>query len=153
MKYLMLCGCALFALSGLSQEVISTQGDSYSNATANIDFTIGETVIETVSDGSYDLTQGFHQTHWYFAGVDDFSPQLSLEVFPNPVSNDLFVRGECPARSRYALIDAQGKRVMEGGLEANETQIVVQGLAPGAYTLQVRTEDMVLKNFKLVKHQ
>ena len=32
-----------------AQEVVATQGDTYSNATGTIDFTIGEMVINTVT--------------------------------------------------------------------------------------------------------
>jgi len=45
-----------------AQEVISTQGGSYSSVDVNLDFTIGEVIINTVSDGTNSLTQGFHQT-------------------------------------------------------------------------------------------
>ena len=42
-----------------AQEVVSTQGDSYSNGIGSIDFTLGEVVIATGTDGTNDLTQGF----------------------------------------------------------------------------------------------
>lgn len=153
MKYLVLCGCSALAFSGLGQEVIASQGDSYNTANGSVDFTIGETVIETVSDGNYDLTQGFHQTHWDFLGVDDYAPLLSYEVFPNPMTNELVVRGETAPGTLYQLYDAQGKLILEGALDAAETHIAVQALAPGAYALQLRQADSILKNFKLVKHQ
>ena len=49
----------LLLLSVSAQEVVSTQGDSYSNASGSIDFTIGEVIITTGTDGTNDLTQGF----------------------------------------------------------------------------------------------
>ena len=51
------------SLAVSAQEVVATQGDTYSNASANIDFTIGEVIIDTGTDGTNDLTQGFHQTN------------------------------------------------------------------------------------------
>jgi hypothetical protein len=57
------------AISVSAQEVVATQGDSYSNANGNIDFTIGEVIIATGTDGTNDITQGFHQTNWNFLGV------------------------------------------------------------------------------------
>ena len=58
---------SLFSAATVSaQEVVSTQGDSYSNSNAGIDFTIGEVIINTGTDGSHDLTQGFHHTNWNF---------------------------------------------------------------------------------------
>jgi len=73
-------------ISVTAQEVVSTQGDSYSNASGNIDFTIGEVVINTGTDGTNDLTQGFHQTNWYFVGLEGHSPSYEATIFPNPTS-------------------------------------------------------------------
>ena len=43
---------SLFATITVSaQEVVSTQGDSYSNASGSIDFTIGEVIIAKGTDG------------------------------------------------------------------------------------------------------
>ena len=84
---------SLFATITVSaQEVVATQGDSYSNASGNIDFTIGEVVINTGTDGTNDLTQGFHQTNWNFLGVEDFAPNYEAIIYPNPTSDVLNIR-------------------------------------------------------------
>ena len=51
------------AISVYAQEVVATQGDSYSNTSGSIDFTIGEVITATGSNGAADITQGFHQTN------------------------------------------------------------------------------------------
>ena len=74
---------SLFAtLSVSAQEVVSTQGDSYSNASGSIDFTIGEVIIDTGTDGTNDLTQGFHQTNWNFVRRGGFCSELRSHHFP-----------------------------------------------------------------------
>ena len=84
---------SLFATITVSaQEVVATQGDSYSNASGNIDFTIGEVVINTGTDGTNDLTQGFHQTNWNFLGVEDFAPNYEALIFPSPTDDRLNTR-------------------------------------------------------------
>ena len=67
-KNIFVLSLLLTTLSAIAQEVVVTQGDSYSNASANIDFSIGEVIINTGTDGTNDLTQGFHQTNWNFVG-------------------------------------------------------------------------------------
>lgn len=47
----------------LERQVIGSSGTSFSNATAQLDFTVGELAVSTLSNGSNDLTQGFHQTN------------------------------------------------------------------------------------------
>ncbi|MDX2360596.1 MAG: T9SS type A sorting domain-containing protein [Crocinitomicaceae bacterium] len=135
------------------QEVVSTQGDSYSNASGSLDFTIGEVVINTVSDGNNDLTQGFHQTNWNFVGLEDHQPDFEVSVFPNPVEDALNIRTSHFEEVNYALYDSRGRLVVQNVLEAELTAIDVSKLAPGAYQLTLTGADQSnLKTFKLVKN-
>jgi len=140
------------AISVSAQEVVATQGDSYSNASANIDFTIGEVIIDTGTDGTNDLTQGFHQTNWNFLGVEDFAPDYEASIFPNPTSDVLNIRTSSFENVTYTLYDAQGKLVMQNILSAEQTPIQVSQLAPGSYSLTLNNETQNLKTFKLIKH-
>lgn len=133
---------SLFAsISVSAQEVVSSQGGSYSNASANIDFTIGEVVINTGTDGTNELTQGFHQTNWNFVGLEDFAPDYQATIFPNPTQDVLNIRTSTFENVTYTLYDAQGKLVMQNILSAEQTPIQVSQLAPGAYSLELIFED------------
>tara|TARA_B110000046_G_scaffold178797_1_gene207106 strand:+ start:392 stop:853 length:462 start_codon:yes stop_codon:yes gene_type:complete len=141
----------LTTLSVSAQEVVSTQGDSYSNASGNIDFTIGEVVINTGTDGTNDITQGFHQTNWNFLGVDDHGQNYEATIFPNPTEDLLNIRTSTFENVTYTLYDAQGKLVMQDILSAEQTPIQVSQLAPGSYSLTLNNQTQNLKTFKLVK--
>lgn len=143
---------SLFATISVSaQEVVATQGDSYSNGSANIDFTIGEVIIDTGTDGTNDLTQGFHQTNWNFLGVENHSPNYEAIIFPNPTEDVLNIRTSMFENVTYTLYDAQGKLVMQDILSAEQTPIQVSQLAPGSYSLTLNNETQNLKTFKLIK--
>ena len=148
---------SLFSAATVSaQEVVSTQGDSYSNSNAGIDFTIGEVIINTGTDGSHDLTQGFHQTNWNFLGVEDFAPDYEASIFPNPTSDVLNIKTSSFENVTYTLYDAQGKLVLQNILAAEVTPIQVSHLAPGSYSLQLTFEEgkksaLKSKTFKLIK--
>jgi hypothetical protein len=143
---------SLFATIYVSaQEVVSTQGDSYSNANGSIDFTIGEVVINTGTDGTNDLTQGFHQTNWNFLGVEDFAPNYEAIIFPNPTEDVLNIKTSMFENVTYTLYDAQGKLVLQDILSAEQTPIQVSQLATGNYSLTLTNETQNLKTFKLVK--
>jgi hypothetical protein len=145
---------SLFAsISVSAQEVLSTQGESYSNASTKIDFTIGEVVINTGTDGTNDLTQGFHQTNWNFLGVEDFAPDYQVTLFPNPTQDVLNIKTSVFENVTYTLYDAQGKLVIQNILSAEQTPIQVSRLAPGSYSLTLNNESQNLKTFKLVKIQ
>ena len=136
-----------------AQEVVSTQGDSYSNASGSIDFTLGEVIIATETDGTNDLTQGFHQTNWNFVGVEDHSPNYEATIFPNPTSDVLNIRTSTFENVTYTLYDALGKMVKQGKLSTEQTPIQVSQLAPGRYSLTLNNETEKLKTFKLIKQQ
>jgi len=92
-----------------AQEVVSTQGDSYSSA--NIVFTIGEVNIDTDTDGTNDFTQGFHQSNWNFLGAEDHTPNYEAIIFPNPPEDALNIRTKTFENMTYTLYDTKGKLV------------------------------------------
>lgn len=124
-----------------AQEVVSTQGDSYSNASGSIDFTVGEVIIDTGTDGSNDITQGFHQTNWNFLGLEDHAPGFEVIVFPNPTSDVLNIQSGTFENVTYMLYDAQGKVVLQEKLAGELTPIAVGHLAPGSYSIELIFED------------
>ena len=136
-----------------AQEVVSTQGDSYSNGTGSIDFTIGEVIINTGTDGTNTLTQGFNQTNWNFVGLEDHLPSYAAIIFPNPTVDVLNIQTSSFEGVTYTLYDGQGKLVLQDLLSAKQTPIEVSELAPGSYSLTLNNETQNLKTFKLVKLQ
>ncbi len=149
-------GLLLFSLLstiGVSaQEVVSTQGESYSNSNGSINFTIGEVSIDTGTDGTNDITQGFHQTNWSFLGLEDHVTSFNASIFPNPTSEVLILKISAFNNVHYYLYDAQGKLVLNDIISAEETLIQVGQFAPGNYTLKLNKENQHLKTFKLAKN-
>ena len=136
-----------------AQEVVSSQGDSYSNGSGSIDFTIGEVVINTGTDGSNDLTQGFHQTNWNFVGLEDHATSYEATIYPNPTSEVLNIRTSTFENVTYTLYDAQGKLVLQNVLSAEQTPLQVGQLAPGNSSIILKNETQNLNTFKLIKQQ
>ena len=139
------------ALTTTAQEVVATQGDSYSNTSMQIDFTIGEIIINTESDGVNTLTQGFHQTNWNFVGLENHAPEYEATIFPNPTSKILNISTSAFENVTYTLYDAQGKLILQDKLSSEQTPIKVSQLAPGNYSITLTNEIQNLKTFKLVK--
>jgi len=139
------------ALTTTAQEVVATQGDSYSNTSMQIDFTIGEIIINTESDGVNTLTQGFHQTNWNFVGLENHAPEYEATIFPNPTSKILNISTSAFENVTYTLYDAQGKLILQDKLSSEQTPIKVSQLAPGNYSITLTNEMQNLKTFKLVK--
>jgi len=154
MKILFIAICTLlFSNFSFSQEVISTQGDSYINASGSVDFTIGEVVTFTGTDGSNYLTQGFHQTNWNFVELEDHKPDFEVNIYPNPVEDELNIRTVEFQDITYVLYDSRGRIVRENELSGEVTAITVTDLAPGSYQLTLSGSNQTqLKTFKLIKN-
>jgi Secretion system C-terminal sorting domain len=106
-----------FLFSAISQSVLpetfSTSGDHFTGTNAGLSFTIGEPIIETISNTTNILTQGFQQTNYTITSLKEF-PDFGdqILVFPNPVSNTLQVciDGELEnSNLNMELIDDTGK--------------------------------------------
>ena len=153
MKQLLLLGLLTIINNIHSQEVVSTQGETYSSPNAIIDFTVGEVVINTVSDGTNNITQGFHQTNWNFVGLENHTPSFEAIIFPNPTLEVLNIRASAFENVTYTLYDAQGKLIVKDKLTAEQTLIPVSQLATGSYSITLNNPTQNLKTFKLIKTQ
>lgn len=138
--------CSLFA-----QDVIGTAGASYSTTAGNIDFTIGEVVINTVTNGTEDLTQGFHQPSWTYAGVYDFVDDYSAVIFPNPTIDVVNINSPEFAGVTFTLQDAAGRIVLVGNLTDVTTTLDFSVYATGTYSITLSKQGENLKTFKLIK--
>jgi hypothetical protein len=143
----------LATLSVSAQEVVATQGDTYSGSGLVLDFTVGEVIINTASTstGSHTLTQGFHQSKWSVVGIRDHFPDYEANVFPNPLEEVLNIEASAYENVRIFLYDAQGKLVREDKLSAELSTIELSELAAGAYSLLLTKANQNLKTFKLIK--
>ena len=152
-KKLIPIGLFLLSASVNAQEVISTQGDSYNNGTNTLDFTIGEPVIETVSNGSNDLTQGFHQTNLVITKVEDLNVNFNVSIFPNPTSDLINLTFEKYEGFTLQLFDISGKLLNQLLLSDIKTIISVTQYPKGSYLLTLTNkENKNIKTYQIIKN-
>ena len=141
----------LFTINLFSQDVISNQGDSYTDSSASIDFTIGEVVTSTVSNSERTLTQGFHQTNWSFVSIENHVPNYEAIIFPNPTDDFLNIKAISFKNVKYSLFDEMGKLVFNGTLYSEKTSLDVSKLHTGLYSLVLNNPENKLKTFNIIK--
>lgn len=151
MKNLLLVIIGIPFLS-VSQEVISSQGDSYDNGSVSIAFTIGEPVIETALNGNNAVTQGFHQSNWKFVSLEDYVEDVRVVVYPNPLDKMLNIKMEQFDGMSYTMYSSDGKVVLQGELQTDQVQLSTGHLSPSTYTLVIynRKAEKV-KTIRLIK--
>ena len=137
-----------------AQEVNSTTGNSHSNASGSISYTIGEPVVETFAGESNILTQGFQQSNLIVTAIEEL-PGLDYRIsaYPNPATEivKLWIGKESFTGMQYMLYDMKGNLLMKNSLEGTETEIPFSYLSPAEYILKVSNQNKELKSFKIIK--
>ena len=137
-----------------SQQVVSSSGASFTNASGSLSYTIGEPVIATLTTSDAILTQGFHQTRLKVTGIGDAGlPGVEVSAFPNPVREMIRLKVTAPGMNnlKYSLYDMQGKVIREAELKGPETEISFSSLKAATYFLKVHSAGKELRVLKIVK--
>ena len=134
-----------------AQEVIASQGDTYSNSNAILTFTIGEVVINTETDGSSVVTQGFNQTNLDLVNINNLAPPDPMLVYPNPSPGQFNISYNDYEGVDYTLHDAAGRLVQNGQLLSDNHTIDISLLAKGLYTLTLFDKAITVTSQKLIK--
>lgn len=100
--------------------------------------------VNFVSD-NWDQKEGFKFRYYALAGIDNYSGIEDLSVYPNPVSDMLFVKYSLKEAGKvtFRMMDMTGKQVLVDVFEAlvgdNSQTINVSGLKPGLYLMEMTT--------------
>jgi len=105
----------------ITPKVIGAQGNSLPFFNGQLDWTIGEIAITTLTTNDLLLTQGFHQPLPAQELVDDEN-QILVAISPNPTPNDLtiVIESQVDIDVSYTLYDNRGRllwRNMDTGQE------------------------------------
>jgi len=131
---------SLYAQS-LSPQVIASSGTVFSNASARLEFTIGEVATHSISTGGTTLTQGFHQPEIHFTSIEDYSSDFIFTLYPNPTEQFVTVESSKESMMQVHVYDALGKAILTSPVFGQKTTIDLQTLAAGSYILRVTTEE------------
>ncbi len=139
----------------LGQQIVSSAGAQAKGTTVELSWTIGEPVIETISDGSTVLTQGFHQSNLKVTAINEISiPGIQLVVYPNPVSEKLNIelrKGEIENLA-CELCNSEGKLMSITAFNILPGQINMESYSSGSYLLKISNkEGQPIQIFKIIK--
>ena len=160
MKRLILTVVLGFALIGAnaqtaSPELLSPAGDSFNNTSYQLDWSIGECITATHSEGDYVLTQGFHQSTYAITAIKDLRADINMSVYPNPTTDFISLKVESSKAEgmQYTITDFSGKVLQTSNLKSDIEQINFSNYANGVYFLSVKQENnQLIKSFKIIKN-
>lgn len=91
----------------------------------------GTVKIDLLRKGQYALAKGD-----LAAALEEQNTTLEVNIFPNPSSNRIQVKG-APLNAKWNIVSIQGEKVMNGNVQGTVQSINIQGLAKGTYFLQI----------------
>ncbi len=138
----------------VSPELVSSSGDSFSSASYQLDWSIGECVTATHSAGSYVIAQGFHTNTFVISTVKDLRADVEISVYPNPTSDFItlnFAKVQNFGKVSYTLTDFSGKVLQTTELKSETQQINFTNRAGGTYFITISLDNQLVKSFQIIK--
>lgn len=147
-------GSNLIAQS-ISPSILANDGGSIQLEQMQIDWTLGETIISTVSQKNGIITQGFHQPELSvlrYGGMEG----SNIQVFPNPVESILNVKIVSTPASliHLRLTDIAGKVLLTESISPTlvDFELNLFDLPSSTYMLQFRDQKgRTIQTFKISK--
>jgi hypothetical protein len=135
-----------------AQELISTAGDVFSGNSLQIEWSLGETVIDSYTDTDVILTQGFHQPEIIHEDI----PDTLVKIYPNPFDLLFYIElEEIETESNHfsmVLFDMSGRVVFAQDIEMGSNEIHTEDIPDGIYFLKLfDAKSNLLKSVKIIK--
>jgi len=150
---LVLLGISGYATYG--QQVVASAGQSATITGYQIDWTLGEPVIATLTGTNHILTQGMHQSRLKVTPIQEIAEGLQhITVYPNPVDLILNIGISNPGTTKfmYRLTDSSGKKLIQRKIHTDTEQVDMRRFTSGIYILQVMTQqNQGVQTYKIIK--
>ena len=138
----------------VSKQVIGPSGTTFENGTNKLSYTTGEVVVGamTAEDGSLYLGNGYYPSLTLETlTAETPAIQLEIKVFPNPVTEVIYITHPTELFFEIRITDISGKQILETAHQKQQP-LSVQNLTTGTYFITVTTKDSKQTNtYKIIK--
>ncbi len=139
----------------LSLSVISSTGGFDKTDNISLEWTLGESFIETLTDENIIFTQGFQQSFSNrILGINEY--YTNIQVFPNPAYTQINVYFDSNSYEKLLLnlYDIHGRILIEEStlFNKNEKLIDITNFSSGLYLLNISDlEGLFIESHKIIK--
>lgn len=133
-----------FSQITLERQVIGSTGQSATSASLQVDYTVGETVVNTATSSTVILTQGFHQPTDALVYVESPEWDLNWQAYPNPTQGTVMLEAFSaqPLDIQLTIYNTKGQMVSAVEHFTLDQQwqhtIDFSGLASGTYFIRIQ---------------
>jgi hypothetical protein len=132
----------------ISKQVIASAGLS----APQLSWTTGEAVVGLMQSSTSQLGNGYHDAKILVAlGIEDYSLDVQLKVYPNPTAQLLYVSHPEQTTFSIGIADLNGRQIYLGNI--NTTSPLDLGQYPqGMYVVTIANTETHKKNsYKIIK--
>ena len=109
-------------------------------------------MIETYSNGTNTLTQGFQQSRLTPSTIFELEDTgISVNIAPNPTTDFIHLYIDDFKGINYQLYDFNGKIIKQADVNSVETMISFSNLSYAAYFLKIMKGTKIIKTFQVIK--
>ncbi len=150
-----ICITAFLYAQQVQPFVITTNGNTYQNNNVQISYTVGETVVYTLTSANSILTQGYQQPHYNITLIPQHNDDnLNISIYPNPTTDELYIHIISPHNNTFTLdlYDLTGKRIYQNTFTHKTITLPLQQVATGKYILTITSHELKEhKTFEIIK--
>lgn len=148
-----------FALFGLvivsAQSAANSGGGTLSDAGGSAGYSFGNVFYKELSGSGGSTAPGTQAPYVITStlGADQTFINLEMAIYPNPVTDYLFLKIDSENTNLYIseLYDSKGSLLQAKKINGRKTDIIMSTYPSGVYFLSVKDNRKILKTFKIVK--
>ena len=152
---LLTAGLFLSSFTKAQETTISTGGDANGNG-GSVAFSLGLVLYTSIKANNGSVNQGIQHAYEVLSvGNKESELSINISVFPNPITDILYLQITEYKNEKllYQIFDLQGKKMIDGQIEGQQTQINTANLSTAGYVVNVVDQDNnKIKTFKIIKN-
>lgn len=128
----------------VSPYVVASSGDFFANNSGQIQWTVGELMVETYQNSNNIVSQGFHQPFSSTTGIAAISVNPDINVYPNPATESVFISiKDAPAKYAVSILDVTGKLLQSEQLTSAQSvyELSIGNYSNGMYFIKISSEE------------
>lgn len=150
----------LFYLFGMgfnylkAQSVTASAGDQNKSTKIDLNWTLGEIIVESTSKDELVLTQGFQQPKIEVISLQEEDvPVNACMVYPNPTNDYVILEltKSIQVPVKFSLFNSEGIAVIKGELTESRNFVSLRSIPTGTYILKLNIYDNNSIMFKIIK--
>ncbi|MFN8775736.1 MAG: T9SS type A sorting domain-containing protein [Flavobacteriales bacterium] len=149
------CFLACLSLVAGAQQAATSSGGDFSGSGGSVAFSIGQPAYEFQSGSNGTSHAGVQQPFEFFTvWVDEHERPVSLEAFPNPTLQDIWLvaEGMLSENLEYRLFDLSGRMLQTDRIRSGRTLIGMQQLEAAPYMLVVLEHGKPTQTIQIIKN-